>query len=295
MSQGAEVRTTSVKALLDSHGLRPRKRLGQNFLVDPVALSRIVAAADLSLDDTVLEIGPGPGGLTERLLEQAGQVVAVELDPDMVALLREQCGSNPHLRIVEGDILALSPADLLGLEVPASGAPHPHYKVVANLPYYITSAVLRHLTESVPRPFCAVLTVQREVAARLVAEPGNMSILAVSVRLYGTPRVVARIPAGAFYPRPKVDSAVVRIDFSPQLPLAGEEIVPFFRLVRAGFGQRRKQLHNALAAGLSLPDQVVKQALERAGIEPRFRAEVLSLEQWIALHRVMKKKSDKIA
>jgi len=257
-------------------------------LIDPAALSRIVAAADLSPDDIVLEVGPGPGGLTERLLEQAGRVVAVELDSAMVLLLRERLGGDRRLSIVEGDILQLSPTDLTGLTAPSDGAPHRLYKVVANLPYYITSAVLRHLNESPLRPCLAVFTVQREVAARLVAAPGKMSVLAVSVQLYGKPRVVARVPAGAFYPRPKVDSAVVRIDYFDTLPLSEEAIESFFRVVRAGFGQRRKQLHNALSAGLALPDAFVRAALEQADIDPRARAETLSVAQWIALFQALK-------
>jgi len=285
--QGSDSVHLSVRALLDSHGLRPRKDLGQNFLVDPVALARIVDAAELSPDDIVLEIGPGPGGLTERLLEQAGRVVAVELDTNMVALLRQQLGANPRLRIVVGDILKQDPGELLALSVPADNAPHPKYKVVANLPYYITSAVIRHLTEAPLRPACAVLTVQREVAARIVAKPGQMSLLAVSVQLYGEPRIVARVPAGAFYPRPKVDSAVVRIQFYPDLPLSGGEIAHFFRVVRAGFGQRRKQIHNALAAGLALPDAVVREALEQVGIDPRRRAETLEIGEWVRLCRAL--------
>jgi 16S rRNA (adenine1518-N6/adenine1519-N6)-dimethyltransferase len=279
---------TSIRALLESHGLRPRKGLGQNFLVDSAALGRIVAAADLSSDDIVLEVGAGPGGLTERLLGQAGRVVAVELDPALVLLLRERLGENPCLSIVEGDILRLSPSDLTGLTAPLGGSPHHRYKVVANLPYYITSAVLRHLSESALRPCLAVFTMQQEVAARLVAASGKMSLLAVGVQLYGKPRVVARVPAGAFYPRPKVDSAVVRIDYFDTLPLSQEEIGSFFRMVRAGFGQRRKQLHNALRAGLSLPDAVVRAAMEQAGIDARARAETLSVAQWVALFQALK-------
>ena len=285
--QGSDSSHPSVRALLDSHGLRPRKNLGQNFLVDPVALSRIVDAAELSPDDIVLEIGPGPGGLTERLLERAGRVVAVELDSNMVALLRRQLGSNAHLRIVEGDILKQDPVELLALPVPADNAPHPNYKVVANLPYYITSAVIRHLTEAAIRPACAVLTVQREVAARIVAKPGQMSLLAVSVQLYGEPRIVDRVPAGAFYPRPKVASAVVRIQFYPGLPLSDDEIAHFFRVVRAGFGQRRKQIHNALSAGLALSDAVVREALDQVGIDARRRAEALEITEWVQLCRVL--------
>jgi 16S rRNA (adenine1518-N6/adenine1519-N6)-dimethyltransferase len=157
------------------------------------------------------------------------------------------------------------------------------YKVVANLPYYITSAVLRHFLEEEPRPSLLVVTVQREVAERIVAGPGEMSLLAVSVQFYGQPQIVARIPAGAFYPQPSIDSAVIRIDVGPQprvvLP-SGLNQATFFRVVRAGFQQRRKTLRNALSAGLALDPALVAGELKRAGVDPRRRAETLSLEEW---------------
>jgi len=262
------------RQILRRHGLRPKKGLGQNFLVDRGALERIVAAAELGPADTVLEVGPGVGQLTRLLSEAAGRVIAVELDPRMVALLREELADRPNVEIVEGDILALDPGAL------ADGRP---YKVVANLPYYITSAALRHLLEARPRPILLVLTVQREVAERITAGPGQMSLLAVSVQFYGRPRRVARIPAGAFYPPPKVDSTIVRIDVYPQPPMQVPDVEWFFAVVRAGFSQRRKQLRNSLAAGLGLPPERVEAALQRAGIDPHRRAETLSLEEWAAL------------
>jgi 16S rRNA (adenine1518-N6/adenine1519-N6)-dimethyltransferase len=159
------------------------------------------------------------------------------------------------------------------------------YVVVANLPYYITSAAMRHLLEADPPPTLLVLTVQREVALRIVARPGDMSLLAVSVQFYGQPRIVARIPAGAFVPPPQVYSAVVRIDTFPTPPIDVADIQAFFRVVRAGFGQKRKQLKNALAAGLGLPAAEVSAALTRAGVDPRRRAQTLSLDEWAGLAR----------
>jgi len=270
----------SILALLRAHGLHPRKGLGQHFLTDPVALGRIVAAADLSPDDAVVEVGAGLGTLTRPLAEQAGRVVAVELDDRLVGLLREQLADLPNVQILHGDIL----------EISDFGFPHLGYKVVGNLPYYITSAALRHFMERESRPRLMVMTVQREVAERIVAKPGQMSILAVSVQFYGRPQIVARIPAGAFYPPPKVGSAVVRIDVSEQPTVAlseGIDEAAFFRVVRAGFGQRRKMLRNSLSGRLGLPPALVEKALTEAGVNPRRRAETLSLQEWAEAARVL--------
>jgi 16S rRNA (adenine1518-N6/adenine1519-N6)-dimethyltransferase len=247
--------------------------LGQNFLTDPFHLEQIVAAAELTSADTVLEIGPGSGTLTRLLAAAAGQVIAVELDPKLVHLLRQEYGQLPNLTVIEADILQVEVATLLPDSLPP-------YKVVANLPYYITSAVLRHLLESTPRPERLVVMVQKEVAQRIVAQPGQMSLLAVSVQFYGQPQIVHRVPAGAFYPPPKVDSAVVRIDIFATPPVPVTDIPHFFRVVKAGFSQKRKQLKNSLGAGLSLPAAVVVTALEQAGIDPTRRAETLSLAEW---------------
>jgi 16S rRNA (adenine1518-N6/adenine1519-N6)-dimethyltransferase len=260
--------------------------LGQNFLTDPTHLAKIVAIADLSPADTVLEIGPGPGTLTRLLAEKAGQVIAVELDPHMVNLLKNEYSHFKNLKIIEADILQADLASLIrstkaseNLSIPD---PRP-YKVVANLPYYITSAVIRHVLESNLRPERLVVTVQKEVAQRMVAKPGQMSVLAVSVQFYGQPVLVHSIPAGAFYPAPKVDSAVVRIETFAQPPIAVDDVDYFFQVVKAGFGQKRKQLKNSLAAGLHKPMPEVIEALSQAKIDPTRRAETLSLAEWGAL------------
>ncbi len=261
------------RRLLQQAGLAPKKSLGQNFLVDEGPLRLIVTAADLSPADAVLEIGPGLGALTRLLAAEAGQVVAVELDDRLLRMLERELAGMTNVRLIHGDILEVDPAELLG-------AP---YKVVANLPYYITAAILRHLLSARLRPQMMVLTVQSEVAQRLTAGPGEMSLLAVSVQCYGRVKQVAQIKAGAFYPRPEVDSAVVRVEMYPEPLTAGVDDDHFFRVVRAGFGQKRKQLRNSLRAGLSLARGEVEMALEAAGIDPRRRAETLSLDEWAGL------------
>lgn len=258
------------------HGLRGKKWLGQNFLVSPTAVLKIVEAAELTPSDTVLEIGPGPGALTVPIAQRAGRVVAVEIDADMLPTLRDKLSPFDNVTLVHGDILEQEIATLVT----------PPYKVIANLPYYITSAVLRHVLEARPRPRMLIVTVQREVAQRIVAAPGAMSLLTVSVQFYGRPRIVAHIPPGAFRPVPQVHSAVVRIDCFDRLPWDVDE-ADFFRVARAGFGQRRKQLKNALAHGLSLSLEAVEAALSRADMDGRRRAETLSLEEWVALARAL--------
>ncbi len=275
---------SGIPALLRAYGLRPKKSLGQNFLTDPAALQRIVAAADLVADDTVLEVGAGLGTLTRLLAEKAGRVVAVELDERLVGILHKHLADLSNVEIVHGDIL----------QIREFGFSQQGYKVVGNLPYYITSAVLRHFLEGDPRPRLMVVTVQREVAERIVAQPPDMSLLATSVQFYGRPDIVARIPAGAFYPPPQVDSAVVRIQVAGQPAIAlpqGVSEADFFRVVRAGFGQKRKTLRNALSAGLGLPPAQVAEVLAQAGVDPRRRAETLSLAEWVEIAASLKSAS----
>lgn len=271
------MRPVDARGLLKQWDLRPSKGLGQNFLIDQAALGKIVAAAELSPDDVVLEIGAGLGTLTKRLAQDAGRVVAVELDERLMPVLRSVLAGFDNVTLIQGDILALDPAALAGTL---------QYKVVANLPYYITSAVLRHLLEASVKPRRLVVTVQREVAERIVAQPGQMSLLAVSVQFYGRPRLLFRIKPGSFYPSPGVESAVVRVDLYDELPVSVEDAAvsvdagAFFRVVRAGFSQRRKQLRNALAAGLRRPPEEVAARLREAGVDPKRRAQTLSLEEW---------------
>ncbi|MEP0803856.1 MAG: 16S rRNA (adenine(1518)-N(6)/adenine(1519)-N(6))-dimethyltransferase RsmA [Chloroflexota bacterium] len=261
----------NASALLKRYGLRADKKLGQNFLQDPHALERIAAAAEIQPNDTVLEIGPGLGSLTRYLAASARDVVAVELDPDLIPPLKAVLQPYPNARIIHGDILKIAPSEL----VHEAG-----YLVVANIPYYITSAIVRHLLEQDPKPRRLVLTVQKEVAERICAEPGDMSLLALSVQVYGKPRIAGRIPAEAFFPAPKVDSAVLCVEIYPAPQIPREALEAFFKLIKAGFSQKRKTLRNALSAGLHLPPREVEELLRQADVDPMRRAETLSIEEW---------------
>lgn len=262
------------RRLLRKHGLRPRKRLGQHFLTDHRALRRVAEAAELQPDDRVLEIGAGLGSLTIVLAELAGQVVAVELDQDLIAALQEVLAGQPGVQVVQGDIMQLDLERLMGNQP---------YLVVANIPYNITSAVIRRLTEAGNSPDRLVLTVQREVAERAMAAPGDMSLLALSVQVFGAPTIQGYIPPQAFYPHPAVESAVLRIDRHAENRLSPETSEELFELARAGFGQRRKMLKNALAAGLALPADELVVRMQQADIPTKARAQELSLDDWVRL------------
>jgi 16S rRNA (adenine1518-N6/adenine1519-N6)-dimethyltransferase len=276
-----------VPKLLQRYGLRPDKGLGQNFLVDDEALQRVVQAAAIDGGaehrggESVLEVGAGLGSLTRWLALQARQVVAVELDDKLIPILSDVLQSSLppanylNVQIVQGDILALDPARLMAGVTSEAG-----YLVVANIPYYITSALIRHLLEARIPPRRMVLTVQREVAERICARPGDMSLLALSVQVYGAPLVAASIPASAFYPVPKIDSAVVGIELYPQPLIPIERLKKFFRLAKAGFSQKRKTLRNSLAGGMAWSPGEAQKFLVRAGIDPNRRAETLSLDEW---------------
>jgi len=266
---------TEVKRLLDRFGLRAKKSLGQHFLIDKRVLHRIVSAAELTPEDTVIEVGPGLGILTKELARRARRVIAVEADPNLASALREVVA---NIDIVSADILKTDPVLLLasvGVEEAS-----PSYKVVANIPYYITSPILRHFLEASLKPSLIVVMVQKEVGEAIVAQPGRMSLLAVSVQFYGQPVIVDRVPARSFYPSPKVDSVILRIKLYEQPPVSVPQTNKFFDVVRAGFSAPRKQLRNALAQGWGIPPQEAAHLLERAKINPQRRAQTLHLEEW---------------
>ena len=271
----------SIRDTLRVYQIDPKRSLGQNFLRDLNYLNLIMEAAEIACDDSILEVGPGLGVLTHRLAAYAQQVVAIELDDRLIPVLRGLFGTREHVSIVHGDILESEPAGFFA--EPAK----PGYKIVANLPYYITSPVLRHLLEAQPAPELIVVMVQKEVAERICATPGDLSILAVSVQFYAEPEIICTVPATAFYPRPKVDSAILKLNVRAEPLFADLDPHHFFRVVRAGFGQKRKQLLNSLAAGLHLSKNEARTALERAEIDPRRRAQTLAQDEWARLCRTI--------
>lgn len=268
-----------VPDLLKRHGLSPQKSLGQNFLVDHNALLKVVDDADISSDDRVLEIGAGVGNLTRLLAVQAKQVTAVEIDKDLFQVLEEVTHSFENVKLVKGDFLELNVENLFKKD---------GYLVVANIPYYITSAVIRHLLEAIVKPSRMVLTMQREVAERILNKDEKMSLLSLSVQIYGKARIGSQLPASCFYPVPKVDSCVLLIDVFPQPKLSPEGITLLFNLAHAAFNQKRKMLRGSLSPFLAKDKNSVAALLEKAGVDPRQRPESLSLDDWIRLTAVVR-------
>jgi 16S rRNA (adenine1518-N6/adenine1519-N6)-dimethyltransferase len=268
---GVSLPALGVRALLRKYDLRPSKSLGQNFLIDQSVLKKIIEVAEIGPTEDVLEIGPGLGSLTRYLALSSQSVTAVELDRKLFPALESVLAPYKNIRLVQGDILKLDPADLMGST---------KYIVVANIPYYITSAVIRHLLESENPPAKVVLTVQKEVAERICAEAGDLNLLALSVQVYGKPTIGMIIPAAAFYPAPNVDSAILRLDVEKEHVIPLKMLDTFFLLIKAGFSQKRKMLRNSLAGGLRVTTIESEKILTRAGIDPRRRAETLRLEDW---------------
>ena len=275
-----DIDLTSVRELrnlLYAHNMRPNKAFGQNFLIDRSILTKIVEAAEIEADDEILEVGAGTGVLTRELAQHARRVVAVELERDMLALLAKTTSFYENVELIARNLLFLNPVEVFG-QTP--------YKLVANLPYYITAPTFRHFLESANPPRTLVVMVQQEVAQRIVAQPGDLSVLAISIQFYGQPRIMAQVPASSFYPAPKVDSAILRVDVHADAPLSPVERESFFRLVQAGFSERRKQLHNSLTHGLHYKNEVIRAWLAEAGIEASRRAETLSIVEWLQLWRM---------
>ena len=264
----------NIQPLLKRYHIQPKKSLGQNFLVEPAGLMKVIDAAELSGSEEVLEIGAGLGSLTYLLAQTGARVTTVEIDRHMLEPLAEALKPFTNVQIVPGDILELDPATLVSQE---------NYVVVANIPYYITSAIIRHLLEAAVKPSRVILTIQKEVAQRIVARDGKMSLLSLSVFVFGEPEIVSTIPAGSFFPAPDVDSAVLRIRLHPEPLISSSQLDLFFKLAHAGFGQKRKTLRNSLSAGLSLPANEVEARLLEADIEPSRRAETLSMAEWARL------------
>ncbi len=264
----------NIQPMLKRYHIYPKKSLGQNFLVEPAGLMKVINAAELSGSEEVLEIGAGLGSLTYLLAQTCARVTAVEIDNRMLEPLAEAMKPFSNVKILPGDILELDPADLVSSE---------NYVVVANIPYYITSAIIRHLLEAALKPSRVILTIQKEVAQRILARDGKMSLLSLSVFVFGEPEIAGTIPAGSFFPAPDVDSAVLRIRLHPEPLIPPSQLDQFFKLTHAGFGQKRKTLRNSLSAGLNLPASETESRLLEAHIEPSRRAETLSIAEWASL------------
>jgi len=315
-----------IEQLFQTGGLKPNKLLGQNFLVDKKILEKILAAADLSKNDTVLEVGPGLGILTAALAERAGYIMTVEKDKRLTEILKEKFKNTKNLEIIQGDVMKLShlltPSPPVGKGRLSGDGPEisTPYKLIANIPYYLTARLIRTFLESANPPQQMILMIQKEVAERICAKPPKMSLLAVSVQFYAIAEICAIVPRQAFWPQPKVDSAIIRITPRSQnlfpersaegakskgLPasafdssrqyvgtLLGNKYtsafrMQFFRIVKAGFSQPRKQLINNLSRGLKTERFQITQVLKKIGLAPQQRAETLSLVDWLKLTKFL--------
>jgi 16S rRNA (adenine1518-N6/adenine1519-N6)-dimethyltransferase len=280
---------SQIKSLLKKYHLKPRKDLGQYFLIDDEVVNKLIKAADLSSCDIVIEIGPGLGiPLTYRLCEKAGQVIAVEIDKKMAEITKKTSGEFKNLEVINEDILKIKKAatrkslrdkQILNIK---------NYKIISSLPYYITSPVLRKFLETEKKPEFLVLLVQKEIAEKVTACPPDMSILAVSVQFYGKAEIIDYVPKDSFYPAPSVDSAIIKIKVSQVSEVSQvSDVRFFFQIVKAGFSERRKQLKNSLAGGLQIDQKQIIDLLKRSQIDPTRRAETLSLSEWVNLYREM--------
>ncbi len=264
---------SSIQSLLQERGIAPSKGRGQNFLIDKNILRIMVKAADIGERDTVVEVGPGLGILTQELVQKAGKVIAVEYDKKLAAFLRERFVAEPRLTLVEDDILK-TPNAMFGT--------HP-YKVVANLPYNITSAVMEKFQTEDPRPTECVIMVQKEVGERMLAKKGDMNLLALSVALYGSAKIVKKVSPGSFWPKPKVWSAMVKIEVGKHPFSSSEEEKFFWKAAKAGFSAKRKRLVSNLANAFSIKKEAVEGLFSELGLSFNARAQELGVEEWMML------------
>jgi len=259
---------------------RRRKALGQHWLVDRRVLGRIARAADIGPEHTVVEAGAGSGLLTGLLAQRSSRLIAVEVDPELAAGLRERFRDRENVCVLEADVLSVAPEEVL-----ARGGGGLPYVVVGNLPYFIGSAIVRHFLAARAQPQRLLVTLQAEVARNMAAAPGDMTFLSVEVQYYAEPRLLFELPPSAFRPPPKVRSAVLRLDTRHGTAVEVDDREAFFRLVQAGFAARRKQLRNALAIGLGWAAAEAEAVLLEAGLDPGRRAQTLTLQEWAGLYR----------
>lgn len=260
----------------------PKKSLGQNFLRCRWVVDTIIAASDLTRNDVALEIGPGTGVLTRALAKHAGRVIAIEKDEKLAASLRATLKTEKiqNVEIIEGDILQIY-SDILIRYCPQTT----NYKLIANIPYYLTTRIFRTVFEQAIKPSLILFTIQKEVAQRITAHAPRMSILSLSIQAYGKPKIIKHVPASCFYPKPSVDSSIIKIsnitdDFFTNNPVPEKD---FFNVIKIGFSSKRKQLAGNLAAGIKIPKENIRAVFTELNLNPRARAEQLTLNQWAHL------------
>lgn len=269
----AEISASKLQQTQQQNKQRPyaKKSLGQHFLVDKGVASRILHAAEISPYDTVLEVGPGTGALTIDLIDLAAQVITIEIDQNLATRLSASLSGQTNFSMVTGDARHL---DLSSMVKEAK------YKMVANLPYYAASPIIRRFLETQPRPSRMVVMVQREVANEMIAKPGKMRLLSVATQIYGHPQLVCNVPPSAFRPAPKVSSSVIRIDLYKEPAVNFDSEEDFFYLVRCAFSSPRKQIHNSLKRSLARPPDSIQALLKKAGIDLTRRPQTLSITEW---------------
>jgi len=281
--------SSEIKFLLQQYGIRPSKAKGQNFLINQGVLQKIIKAADLSQNDCVLEIGPGLGVLTEGLIKKSKKVLSVELDKRLAYFLKQKFKGVKNLKILETDVLQIRNDQIVEL----LNCYELGYKVVANLPYNITKPVLQKFLTAEPKPKEIVVLVQKEVAQKIVAKPGQMSLLSLSVQFYGQPEIIDYVAKENFYPKPQVESAILKIKLNlGKMPLELStaflkikfEEKKFWRLIKIGFSSPRKQLQNNLAAGFQISKEKAKKKLKLANLQEKIRPQDLSLADWANLY-----------
>lgn len=252
--------------------MQPKKILGQNFLKNPKITDKMLSVADLSSQDIILEVGPGKGAITEKLLNKVKQVIAVEKDKELVEYLQDKFKNAKNLKIVEGDILKNTNYELLVTSY--------SYKIISNLPFYLTSRFLRTFLELKNKPATMILIIQKEVAQRICDKPPQASLLSNSVQFYADPEIIDLVSKNNFYPEPEVDAAIIKIKTFKNPKIKVDNVNEFFKILKIGFSQKRKQLHNNLAFGLHLKKDQAKELLQNLNIDPERRAQTLSLEEW---------------
>jgi len=270
---------TQIKSLLQKYNLKPNKTMGQNFLINEDTLEKIIKAADLNKNDLVLEVGPGLGILTKELSKKAKKIITIEKDKQMVEALKQELKDYENIEIIHGDVLEILRGRSLKCihfkERPLS------YKVIANIPYYLTSHLIRMLLELENQPEEITLLIQKEVAQRICTSSPKMNLLAISVQFYGKPKIISYIPKENFWPKPEIDSAIIKItDIRKPENI---NIKKFFKLVKAGFSSPRKQLINNLSQNLSVNKEEIKKALTECNLNIQARAENLEIKDWVNL------------